>query len=608
MRNGAALANETNQDILINPVQLADNGARYSVRVTDALGRSVTSRGALLTVNAVAPVIVNQPVDVQVTVGANAVFIAASTSSVAQTLQWKRCDAGAACPADPASWPDVAGQTSTQLTLPTVAQTDSGARVAMCASNAGGTSCSNTATLTVLPAPVQPVVITPPQPVTVSAGTSASFTVVATGGSLSYEWRSGRDGVNFAPEGRCTNSATCTFSNVALGDDGLLLRVRVFNSAGQAFGDPPPLLTVRLAAGVALARVGGGTSTSLGLRGDGRLVEWGTNNLALPGTPVVRATPTDAATIASGNTHALAIRTNGEVFAWGSNTNGQLGDGTTSDAALPQPVPGLAAARSVAAGIGQPDAASRDNTRYSLAVNAANGLVFAWGTNLSGQLGIGTTAEQRTPVPVGRISGVAGVAAGGGHVLARRSDGSVWVWGRNTSGQLGSGDRTASLRPIPIALADIVAVAAGSDFSVALRNDGTVFTWGQVGFGKLGDDSSTSRSTPAAIVLPAPAIGIAAGTDHALALLLDGRVYAWGRNDSGQTGTGSVSIAVTPPQRVVAPLPANVVAIGTGVYHSLALDANGAVWGWGQNTTRQLFDGTPENRFTPVQVQGVNLN
>ena len=608
MKDGLTLPTETNQDILINPALFADNGRRYSVRVTDADGRSVTSRSAVLSVNAVAPLIVNDPADVQVTAGANAFFFAATTSSIAQTLQWKSCPPAATCPASPAAWLDVGAQAA-QLTLPTVQVADSGTRVALCASNASGTSCSRTATLTVLPAPVQPVIVTPPQALTTAAGSSASFTVAATGGALAYEWQSGR-GSNFAVEGRCGNSATCTLSNVLLADDGLQLRVRVSNSAGQALSDPAALLTVRLAAGVALARVSGTVSSSIALHGDGQLLEWGTGGGVRPNpTPFRHAVPIDVATIASGNTHSLAIRSNGEVVSWGNNTNGQLGNGTNgANRSNPLPVVGLAASSSIAAGIGVPRVQADDDSRYSLAVTASNGLVWAWGTNLSGQLGNGNTSEQLLPVPVGRISGVTGLAAGSGHVLARRSDGSVWAWGRNTSGQLGTGDRTASLRPLPIALTDIVAVAAGDEFSVALRSDGTVLTWGSPAFGKLGDGGIAFRSSPAPISLPAPAIGIAVGVHHVLALLLDGRVYAWGRNDVGQTGTGSVAAFITTPQRVVAPLPTNIVAIGAGVFHSLALDASGNVWGWGYNNTGQLFDGTTENRFTPVQVQGVNLN
>ncbi len=610
MRNGVFIGNETNRDILVNPTLFADNGARYSVRVTDADGRSVTSRAALLTVNAGLPTIVNDPADAQAIEGGTATFTAASTSSIAQTLQWKRCNASALCPAATPAWPDIAGQTGTVLSLAAVPLTDNGTQLAFCASNASGTSCSRTATLTVLSAPAQPVIVTAPQPITVAVGASAGFTVVASGGSLTYEWQSGRDGVNFTPELRCGNNANCTLSNVLLADDGLLLRVRAFNSAGTATSAPPALLTTRLAAGIALARLGGGTTDSVGLRGDGRLVAWGLSLGSTTGVPSPQlGIPSDIATLAAGNDHKLAIRANGELVIWGSNSHGQLGDGTSIDQPNPARLhPGFVAMRSVAAGIGQPTAPRGDNALFSLAVTAANGQVFAWGTNLSGQLGIGTTTEQRSPVAVGRISGVVGIAAGGGHVLARRGDGSVWVWGRNTSGQLGTGNTTASLLPMPIALADIVAVAAGAEFSVALRSDGTVLTWGSGLNGRLGNGSALSRSVPAPIALPAPAIGIATGAQHALALLLDGRVYAWGRNDGGQTGTGSVASAVHTPQRVVAPLPANIVAIGAGTAHSLALDAAGNVWGWGLNSARQLFDGTTENRFTPVQVQGVNLN
>lgn len=607
MRNGVFLANETNRDIMINPVRAGDDGALYSVRVTGAGGASLTSRAARLTVTIAPPRIVNEPRDAQVVTGSNATFVAASTSSIAQTVQWKRCPAASSCPPDPAAWLDIAGATATTLTIATQPG-DDGNRYAMCASNASGTTCSRAALLTVQPLPVQPVVTAQPQPVSTAAGTSASFTVTASGGALVYQWQSGRDGVNFTPEARCIDSATCTLSNVTLGDDGLRLRVRVSNPAGAAISNSA-LLTVRLVSGVALARVGGGINSSIGLRADGRLVEWGRQVAGVGvGTPRVLSDPFDVATLAAGNTHRLAIRANGELFAWGSNTNGQLGNGSGSDQPAPQRVSGLAAVRSAAAGVGAPQFQSRDNSRYSLAVEAANGLVFAWGTNLSGQLGTGTTVEQQRPVAVGRISGVTGVAAGGGHVLARRSDGSVWVWGRNTSGQLGTGQPAASLRPVPIALTDIVAVAAGDDFSIALRGDGTVLTWGSGASGRLGSGAFASRDQPTAIALPAPAIAIASGNEHALALLLDGRVFAWGRNDRGQLGTGSIAFFDATPRAVVAPLPANVVAIGAGLTHSLALDADGNVWGWGANDQFQLSDGTNADRFTPVQAQGVNLN
>ena len=51
------------------------------------------SRAARLLITPRAPVIVNQPTDEQVIAGQSASFTAASTSSIAQTLQWSRCAA-----------------------------------------------------------------------------------------------------------------------------------------------------------------------------------------------------------------------------------------------------------------------------------------------------------------------------------------------------------------------------------------------------------------------------------------------------------------------------------------------------------------------------------
>jgi hypothetical protein len=65
-----------------------------------------------------------------------------------------------------------------------------------------------------------------------------------------------------------------------------------------------------------------------------------------------------------------------------------------------------------------------------------DGTVWAWGANISGQLGDGTTTLRSTPLPVPGLTGVFAVEAGDDHSLAVRSDGTVWAWGSNTSGQL----------------------------------------------------------------------------------------------------------------------------------------------------------------------------
>jgi len=49
----------------------------------------------------------------------------------------------------------------------------------------------------------------------------------------------------------------------------------------------------------------------------------------------------------------------------------------------------------------------------------------------------------------------------------------------------------------------------------------------------------------------------------------------------------------------------NVVAIGAGNLHSLAVSRDGTVWAWGMNERGQLGDGTFINRYGPVQVTGL---
>ncbi len=72
---------------------------------------------------------------------------------------------------------------------------------------------------------------------------------------------------------------------------------------------------------------------------------------------------------------------------------------------------------------------------------------------------------------------------------------------------------------------------------------------------------------------------LSCGFGHCLALTDRGEVYAWGRNNKGQVGDGSRKKAVAP---VKLPL-RNIVQIVAGGQFSLAQDADGYSWGWGDN-------------------------
>ncbi|MBM4413646.1 MAG: hypothetical protein FJ040_09435 [Chloroflexi bacterium] len=69
------------------------------------------------------------------------------------------------------------------------------------------------------------------------------------------------------------------------------------------------------------------------------------------------------------------------------------------------------------------------------------GVAYCWGFNSDGQLGDGTTTNRSRPVAVRMPVGVtfASISVGGGHTCARTRAGVAYCWGTNWAGQLGMG-------------------------------------------------------------------------------------------------------------------------------------------------------------------------
>lgn len=329
----------------------------------------------------------------------------------------------------------------------------------------------------------------------------------------------------------------------------------------------------------------------------GSVWAWGgnANGQLGDGTNTTRPVPfrvgglASVASLAAGGSHSLALKGDGSVWAWGANASGQLGDGTQGeDAYGPIATQGIANARAVAAGVA-----------HSLALRS-DGTAWGWGDNEVGQLGDGTNSGPRVlPVPASGLLGVVGLVGGVVHTLALNGNGSVMAYGRNLYGQLGDGTSTNRWAPVPVlGLDDALAVSA-SHHSLALRANGTVWAWGRNNFGQLGDGTTTDRWVPAPVPGLTGVVAIACGEWHSLALRWDGTVWAWGRNVHGQLGDGARDdrwqpIPIGGIERVL--------GIAAGYDHSLATQAGGALLGWGANASGQLGDGTTEDRDVPTSV------
>lgn len=247
---------------------------------------------------------------------------------------------------------------------------------------------------------------------------------------------------------------------------------------------------------------------------------------------------------------------------------------------------------------------------HTLALKS-DGHVYGWGTNNSGQLGDGIGGGiYRSPVLAVGFSNAIAVDAGGSHSLALKSNGTVWAWGDNGSGQSGAQEQFTSTKFRPTQVADLTgtftAISAGAAHSLALRSDGTVWGWGNNSFGQLGNGTgSVAVFTPVQASGLTNVVGISAGAGFSLAVKADGTVWGWGRNTNNELGLPSSTFSVHSPVQITG-LSA-VQKISAGQSHAVALKSDGTVWSWGNNHHGQLGSGEGVGSFpTPRQASGLS--
>jgi len=336
---------------------------------------------------------------------------------------------------------------------------------------------------------------------------------------------------------------------------------------------------VQLPAGTKVTSMRAGCGHTLALTVTGHVLAWGYNGDGELGdgtttsslTPVRVKLPQGSRVTAvwAGCFHSLALTATGHVLAWGSGSLGQLGNGSTLSSDIPVRVklPNGTRVKAISAGSG-----------HSLALTAT-GHLYAWGANSAGELGDGTTANAATPVKVKlpKLTKVTLIAAGEGHSLARTSTGRVLAWGDNTDGALGNGATTNSFTPVRVKLpvgTKVLALFGGCVQSLALTATGHVLAWGDNSTGALGNGTTTNSAIPVRVKLPVgtKVTAIASGCDHNLALTATGHVLAWGFGVLGQLGNGATASSDLPVRvKIPAGLVATAVAAGPETNDSLAI-------------------------------------
>ncbi|RIJ70648.1 hypothetical protein D1871_17605 [Nakamurella silvestris] len=253
--------------------------------------------------------------------------------------------------------------------------------------------------------------------------------------------------------------------------------------------------------------------------------------------------------------HACAVA-EGQAYCWGGNSSGPLGTGDNQSSPTPVPVSttGLLKGRTVSAiSAGQ---------YHTCAI--AEGAAYCWGNNTTGQLGDGTNATSTSPVAVSTAGGLDGltvtaIAAGTSHTCAT-ADGRVFCWGSNKSGQLGNGSKKDSNVPMPVDASSplkgvpIKSLAVGGSQScvVAGTNGGRFsYCWGEGSGGQLGNGGNTASGIPIKVATPGQLAGadISSISVHAGGgcEIAKGRGFCWGdAAKAGALGTNGFTSSTVP--------------------------------------------------------------
>jgi len=216
-KNGSMISGATSGSYTTPATTSSDNGAKFVVVVSNSAGIA-TSNQATLTVNAAAtaPSITTQPASQTVTVGQTATFSVVASGTAPLSYQWQKNST------------NISGATSSTYTTPATTSSDNGSTFLVIVSNSAGNAISNQATLTVNATGTAPNITTQPANQTVSAGQTATFSVVATGTApLSYQWQ--KNGV--AITGATSSSYTTPVTTTA--DSGEQFRVVITNAFGN---------------------------------------------------------------------------------------------------------------------------------------------------------------------------------------------------------------------------------------------------------------------------------------------------------------------------------------------------------------------------------------
>lgn len=273
------------------------------------------------------------------------------------------------------------------------------------------------------------------------------------------------------------------------------------NSAGQLGNgtttESETPVEVKLPTGSEVCALGEAKNEGVAVLCNGHVLGWGRDvrgSLCFEEKDVTEPVPVagleNIVAAAGGEGHMNYLEADGVVKACGSNGEGELGQGTESGTSkAPVTVKGLAGVDVVEITAGEKDSCARSNV----------GAVYCWGGNAQGQIGDGshTNALEATLIISGGVSEIStgGNLVSNGTTVAVLEDEEVLAWGDNSAGQYGDGNTQSFDAPHPTGLRFARAVASGESTVFGTAAD-AVYVAGSRGYWQPGDGNGRAFDRP----------------------------------------------------------------------------------------------------------------
>ena len=255
----------------------------------------------------------------------------------------------------------------------------------------------------------------------------------------------------------------------------------------------------------------------------------------------------------------------------------------------------------------------------------ADGTLWTWGNNQSGQLGLnqaygpGDKKNRSSPAQIGTDTNWSieegGLSVGQEFSFAMKQDGTLWVWGKNDNYGFGNSQPLSYARSSPTQIPGTTWASihggGGSSVNLAKKTDGTLWAWGNNSQGGLGQNNQTTYSSPKQVGTETTWAGVTVGGASAFVTKTDGTLWTWGGGDHGRLGHNNQT-EYSSPRQIPGSWKTDHFSTASIDSSTAAIKADGTLWSWGQNEVGQLglnqnaTSGT-YNYSSPKQV-GTNTN